>query len=221
MRYLIEKIILTVLMFTLAGCVSTSVVQTMMDDITALKASNTELENKVTSLESELQTLKERTEQMESLKPDDSVADSKDEEEPPQKPDILPTPVMGDAEMMYSKAQSLYHSGKLREAGMSFEQAAVLSNASEFKARCYYWMGECFYAQRSFHRALDLFGRVVNEYPNNSKSSDALLKIGFTYCEMGEYNKASQFLEEFLNKYPDHRAVSLAREKLDTLKNLH
>ena len=90
----------------------------------------------------------------------------------------------------------------------------MLTNSTEMKSRCYYWIGECFYAQNSYNRALDYFNRVYNEYKEESKASDALLKMGFTYTQMNDYNKAVLLLKEFINSYPTHRAVSLAEEKI-------
>ena len=95
-----------------------------------------------------------------------------------------------------------------------------MSSSREMIARCYYWMGECFYAQRSFQRALELFRRVYDDYTSETKASDAPLKMGFTYSELKDYNEAMQVLKEFLEKYPTHRAATLAEEKISWIENL-
>ncbi len=76
------------------------------------------------------------------------------------------------------------------------------------------------FAQGAYQQALNHFSKVFVNYGNTSKASDALLKIGFTYYELSNYNGARQALNEFLKRYPDHRAVPLANERLERLAGM-
>ncbi|HPQ40110.1 MAG TPA: tetratricopeptide repeat protein, partial [bacterium] len=131
-----------------------------------------------------------------------------------------PVPGAVTGEELYARAQSLYSEQRYREAARVFSQAELLDDSEEFKARCNYWTGECMYAQGAYDKALEYFGKVFVKYGTTAKASDALLKIGFTYYEMQNYNGARQALNEFLVRFPDHRAVPFAEERLRWIDNM-
>jgi TolA-binding protein len=212
--------VLTLIAFS--GCVSTDLVQTMLEDIQRLKSDVADLKTQVEDQSTEIEILKkdivenrEKTSSPSGEEVSDDLLDTQMKEET-----RAAVPEVENAEMLYSKGQDLYHSGNYREASMILEEAAALSETDALKARCYYWVGECFFAQNTFDRALEYFTRVFTEFDTLPKSEDAQLKIGFTYYELKEYNKAVQVLEDFLIRYPNHRAVNLAQAKLDTIGNL-
>ncbi len=229
-RQLIRKnrLFLTLLLFLFSGCVSTNLVQTMLTDIDRLKADNASLRKDLDELSEEVDTLRllaVDTDDSPEMSLEDSVEDIPDFladltiEDLPE-PDVSPPsrPTMLSGEEVYASAQSLYAQSRFREAYQAFSQAVILDTDDEFQARCYYWMGECMYAQAAYQQALDHFGRVFVHYGASSKAADALLKIGFTYYEMKNYNGARQALDEFLRRFPDHRAVPLANERLNRMR---
>lgn len=209
-----------------AGCVSTDLVQTMMKDIDRLKAQNASLRQDVSALSLEVEALKERSEEEVEIEDTGSTEESVTEdpvdldsvvEEVEVVEEEKASPGRLNAEEVYATAQGLYAQSRYREAYQAFNQASFLDQDEEFLGRCHYWMGECMFAQGAYQRALDHFGMVFGKYSQSSKASDALLKIGFTYYEMNNYNGARQALNEFLSRYPDHRAASLAEERLNRM----
>ncbi len=219
---LITRLIFIVIIGSVCGCVSTSHIQEMSADIEKLKKESSELKESVDRLETDLAAL---TETQEPDLPADEISEIADSitsatPTPVPPPPAPPAPSVLTGEEWYDRGQSAYHAGRYREAVQAFEQAAAMVMSREFKARCYYWEGECLYAQKSYRRALELFNRVYLEYRFQPKAPDALLKIGFTYTEMEAYNEAVQVLKEFVTNYPDHRAVSLARDKLEWIDSL-
>ncbi|MBN1550160.1 tetratricopeptide repeat protein [bacterium] len=207
----------------LIGCVNPTLVQTLVVDVEKLKQENESLKTDMSALKDDVDQLNsemEKIKQPEAVNKPDTLADVTPEMVLPT-PSPPPAPEVDNAEMYYTQGQNYYHSGQFREAASAFEKVVVLSIADpELASRGYYWLGECYYAQNSFDRALEFFQKVFNNYGNESKAPDALLKIGFTYCELKAYNKAVQVLEEFLRRFPNHRAVSLAEGKISEIKNL-
>jgi tetratricopeptide (TPR) repeat protein len=51
---------------------------------------------------------------------------------------------------------------------------------SEYAGNAQYWIGECYYTQRDYARALEAFNKVIERYPKGQKVPDALLKVGFS-----------------------------------------
>jgi TolA-binding protein len=212
MNRVFSLIVILVLNIMVQGCVSTSLVQNMLDDISKLKKENQELKTSVTTLETDVNNLKVLTD-----------AERKTEEkliEPTTTPTHLNTPIaietpkFENAEELYTKGLDAYHANNYPEAIKIFEESTILSDSPEMKSKCYYWMGECYYSLKSYEKAVEIFNRVYKDYNSEIKAPDALLKIGFTYCELQDYNKAVQVLKEFVTKYPTHRAIPLAKEKL-------
>lgn len=221
------------LALSISGCVSTDLIQQMEKDIDALQAQSKALKQDVQSLEERLDTMEadiEASHQKTAEPPREAAGIDVPETEPipesqaeggvtpPSEGNEEPAAVTGEA--LYAKAQALFTEQRYREAARVFSQAELLDDAPEFKARCNYWIGECMYSQGAYERALEYFGKVFVKYGTTAKAPDALLKIGFTYYEMQNYNGARQALKEFLVRFPDHRAVPFAEERLRWIDNL-
>ena len=71
-----------------------------------------------------------------------------------------------------------------------------------------------------FHsqQTINLFNRMLNEYPNNAKIPEALFLKAFTFDNyMQEYDSAKIYYHEFLAKYPKH---NFANDAEISVKNL-
>ena len=82
----------------------------------------------------------------------------------------------------------------------------------------YYWIGECYYSLKKFGLALENFMIVQNNFPESGKTPDALLKMGFSYAELGDKARAKEILTGLVSKYPDSSAADIARKRLIELK---
>lgn len=209
----------------ISGCVSTDLVKQMVEDIDTLRVENRELRQEVTDLtqridDLEVNTGSEQSEPANSTINDDMAAVLANTEAPDFDDDpIIRRPEATSGEELYATGQGLYGKQRYREAAQAFIQAAILDDSPEFKARCHYWTGESMYAQGAYDRALESFANVFVKYGSTSKAADALLKIGFTYYEMQNYNGARQALDEFIKRFPDHRAVPFAEERIRQIEN--
>ncbi|MBN1295867.1 tetratricopeptide repeat protein [bacterium] len=244
-----RRLVLVMTCFVATGCVSTDLVQKMVKDIDDMKERNVALQAEVDGLKERVDALETRDglsaetgigtgdEASDasggSGETTVSVIDRPAGESAGEAEGILEGAREGEgaagpdrhgggvsAEEMYTRAQALYTEQRYREAARAFAQAELLDDAPEFQARCGYWYGESMYAQGAFEKALDAFGKVFVKYGTTAKAPDALLKIGFTYYEMRNYNGSRQALNEFIARFPDHRAVPLAQERLRWIDHL-
>ncbi len=71
---------------------------------------------------------------------------------------------------------------------------------------------------RNFRLALGEFKKVEEQYPNSRKLPDAMLKIGYTHYELGEWAKARRYLQEVVNRYPNTRNANSANARLRVMK---
>ena len=68
------------------------------------------------------------------------------------------------------------------------------------------------------HMAVQLFGKLVKEYPEHRHAPVSVFLQGFIYeNQVGEPMKARPYCEEFLQKYPDH---PMAADVSFSLENL-
>jgi tol-pal system protein YbgF len=120
----------------------------------------------------------------------------------------------------YERAFNLLKEGRYDLAVTAFKAFVDTYPQGSFADNAQYWLGEANYVQRHFERALSEFEKVVKGHPNSPKRGDALLKMGYTYQELGQYDNARAALNEVLNSYPTSTAASLAKKRLQDIKAL-
>jgi tol-pal system protein YbgF len=87
----------------------------------------------------------------------------------------------------------------------------------ELTDNAYYWIGECYYSIKKFGLALENFMIVNERFPESGKAADALLKMGYSYVELGDKARAKEILTDLISRYPDSAAADLARKKINSL----
>ena len=120
----------------------------------------------------------------------------------------------------YERAFNLLKEGRYDLAVAAFKTFVQNYPRGNFADNAQYWLGEANYVQRNFQVALSEFERVVKEHPASPKRADALLKMGYTYQELGQYDKARSSLNDVVMNYPNSTAASLAKKRLQDLKQL-
>lgn len=86
----------------------------------------------------------------------------------------------------------------------------------ELTDNAYYWIGECYYSTKKFGLAVENFMVVNEKFPESGKAPDALLKMGYSYVELGDKARAKEILTDLISKYPDSSAADLARKRLNS-----
>jgi tol-pal system protein YbgF len=118
----------------------------------------------------------------------------------------------------YERAFNLLKEGRYDLAATAFKTFVQTYPKGQFADNAQYWLGEASYVQRQFKIALAEFEKVVNNYPTSPKRADALLKMGYTYQELEQYDKARLSLNNVIMTYPNTTAASLAQKRLQDLK---
>ena len=71
---------------------------------------------------------------------------------------------------------------------------------------------------QNYEIAINEYQALLNTYPNSQKISHALLKIGYSYAELGNITDAKKILKEVIRQYPDTTVSRLANERLRKIK---
>jgi tol-pal system protein YbgF len=122
----------------------------------------------------------------------------------------------GDAAIDYRAAVELVKAGKHDDAIAALRAFIARFPRHDYADNAQYWIGEAYYAQKDYTRALGEFRAVIEVYPRGNKVPDALLKVGYCYQAMGQGEKAHAVLEQVVTRYPKSEPATLAAKRLET-----
>ena len=203
--YIKYTCILLTLMLFISGCVTTNkpIVKEVLNneslsnkkEINKLKSKLLDFENKLLDLESLIK--KEQSEKI------------------IEKLDVAS---LEDIRFEYQKAFDLIKVGEYLAAEESLSIFIDLYSDTGFIDDAIYWLGESFYSQKKYNKALKEFQKITKEYPNSEKLVEAILKTGFTQFELGDIEKSIKTLNQLIKSYPDSSSSRLAKEKLNSIK---
>jgi len=88
----------------------------------------------------------------------------------------------------------------------------------ELGGNAQYWLGESYYHDGDYRRAILEFQKVREKYEKSDKVDDALLKLGYSFASLGLKKEAQVFLKELLRRFPRSGIAPKAKEKLGELE---
>jgi tol-pal system protein YbgF len=131
---------------------------------------------------------------------------------------LAPAPVDVDAaQALYKRSYAALRAGDHAEAIAGLREFLRRFPAHDYADNAQYWLGEAYYDQKQYQRAIAEFRSVVTGYPRGNKVADALLKIGYSYAALGDRAKARDLLVQVTTLYPKSGPARLAAERLGQL----
>ncbi len=121
-------------------------------------------------------------------------------------------------EQMYQSAFSQLKAGRFNESARLFEDFIQQHPNHDLTDNSYYWLGESYYVTRNYPLALSAFQSLEQRFPLSSKLADSLLKIGYTYHELEDYQQAQQALDKVVSSFPNESVARLAQNRLNLLR---
>ncbi len=118
------------------------------------------------------------------------------------------------AEAVYQRAFKLLKESQYDQALKAFKEFLKDYPDSAFSDNAQYWLGEANYVMQKYELAINEYQALLNTYPDSQKVSHALLKIGYSYAELGNAADAKKTLKEVKRQYPGTTAARLADERL-------
>lgn len=123
----------------------------------------------------------------------------------------------GDPKRIYDQAYKDLSRGSYALAMLGFSEYLRRAPASDLADNAQYWIGECHYAQREFNEAIREFLRVPEQWSGGDKAPAALLKIGYSYLQLGDRAAARRYLNQVIEEHPNSEEATSARNKLRSL----
>ena len=130
-------------------------------------------------------------------------------------PPVSADPVQLQAE--YQQAFNLLRQSLYDQAIRAFQQFLTNHPNDRYSDNAQYWLAEAYYVKREYPLALDEYNKVITNFPESQKVSDAMLKVGFTMIELGQIDNAREHLQALIRQQPDSTVARLADERLKQL----
>jgi tol-pal system protein YbgF len=143
---------------------------------------------------------------------------------PPPSPPVpapetkAPAPsLMGSADL-YKDGLDTFYRGDMDGARKKLETFLKSYPNTELSDNAQFWIGETYYRQKDYERAILEYERVIVKYPEGDKVSAAMLKQGLSFLELGDKANARNLLRRVVERYPQSDQAELARKRLEGLK---
>jgi tol-pal system protein YbgF len=122
------------------------------------------------------------------------------------------------AQTLYQSAKQAFDQGDFNTARENFEKIIAQFPKSEHADNAQFWIGEIYYREKWYEKAILEYQKVVEKYPKGNKVPASLLKQGFSFLNLGDKANARLILKELVKKYPDSNEGKIARQKLEELQ---
>lgn len=177
-------------------------------EVTEMNSRLVSVQERFSALEKRLTAIDEKLAVMEQAKLSSAAEGAKkDANNQEVKPDEL-----------YNEAIKLIKDKDYLNAIEKFTRFISLFPNHDLASNAQYWIGEIYYAQKDYERAVLEFNEVVKKYPQSKKVPAALLKQGMAFAELGNKKEARLLLETVMDKYPSAEEGQRAKKMLKTMK---
>jgi tol-pal system protein YbgF len=119
---------------------------------------------------------------------------------------------------LYRVAKQSYDDGDSDTARRQFQELIERFPKSQMAGNAQFWIGESFYRDKWYEKAILEYQKVIENYPGGNKVGGALLKQGFAFINLGDTANARLIFEELIRKFPDSNEAKIAKQKLAELK---
>ncbi len=117
------------------------------------------------------------------------------------------------AEEQYRGAFGLLSQANYGEAELALRAFVEQNPENPLAGNAKYWLGETYYVRQDFQQAAITFAEAYQQYPDNSKAPDNLLKLGMSLSALGSKPDACGTFAELLKRYPNAAATIQKRAK--------
>jgi tol-pal system protein YbgF len=127
-----------------------------------------------------------------------------------------PPPGMS-AKQVYDSALRDRLGGNLDLAMQGFEEYLKWYSTTELAPNAQFYIGEIFYDKNDFDSAVRAYDAVIERFPENNKTPDAMYKKGMALLKSGQRNQAGQEFLTLIQKYPSAEVTAKAKAQRKAL----
>jgi soluble lytic murein transglycosylase len=116
-------------------------------------------------------------------------------------PALTPTPTPIPASRL-KEADDVYFAGDLDLAQQLFQQIFDQADDIDTKSTAMLGLGKTFYARREYIAAIDIYNRLLGQFPGTDATANAYFLIGECYFDIEEYLQAANAYAKFAELKP-------------------
>jgi len=120
---------------------------------------------------------------------------------------------------IYQTAKQAFDQGDLELARERFQKLIDTYPKSNRADNAQFWIGEIYYHEKWYEKAILEYQKVIENYPNGNKVQSSLLKQGFSFFNLGDKANARLIFTELIKKYPKSNEAKIAKKKLKGLSH--
>jgi tol-pal system protein YbgF len=128
----------------------------------------------------------------------------------------VPPPGMS-AKAVYDSAMRDRSGGNLDLAARGFQEYLKYYGGTELASNAQFYIGQIHYDKNEFAPALQAFDAVLEKYPENNKTADAMYMKGMALLKSGQRNEAAREFLNVITKYPNAEVAAKARTQRKAL----
>jgi len=114
----------------------------------------------------------------------------------------------------YQQAFKLLKQSQYDQAIKAFDTFLKAHPQNQYSDNAQYWMAEALYVKRQYEDAIKEYNNLVANYPESQKVPHGLLKIGYSYQELGKADEAKLWYTDVKQRFPGTTASRLANDRL-------
>ncbi|MGA7617611.1 MAG: tol-pal system protein YbgF [Thermoanaerobaculia bacterium] len=118
----------------------------------------------------------------------------------------------------YQDALAAFGKGSLAEAREKFQAVFDADPDGDLADNALYWIGETHYSEGHYDDAMKYYRRVIDDYSDQNKAPDAMLKMGLAYEKTGDLGMAGRTFRDLIQRYPYSTPASAARREVNRIK---
>ncbi len=118
---------------------------------------------------------------------------------------------------IYRMAKQAFDQGDSDAARKKFQELIQRFPESERADNAQFWIGEIYYREKWYEKAILEYQKVIEKYPKGNKVPASLLKQGFAFFNLGDKSNSRLILEELIKKYPKSNEAKIAIDKVKDL----
>jgi len=119
---------------------------------------------------------------------------------------------------IYRQAKQAFDQGDADAARVKFKELIERYPKSERADNAQFWIGEIYYREKWYEKAILEYQKVIENYPKGNKVPASLLKQGFAFLNLGDKANSRLILQELIKTYPKTNEAKIAKDKLKDLK---
>ena len=128
------------------------------------------------------------------------------------------TPSEFSEDEIYRMAKQAFDQGDSDTARKKFKEILEKFPKSERADNAQFWIGEIYYREKWYEKAILEYQKVIENYPKGNKVPASLLKQGLAFLNLGDKNNSRLILEELIKKHPKSNEAKIAKDKVKSLK---